>query len=194
MLKMPSSLQQCSSSPISRRLRIGRERRLAGAREAEQQRRAARSCLSAVAEQCIDSTPRFGHEVVHDREDALLHLAGVLGAEDDELAASRGDRSTLVFDVMPVVRRLAGKLRRRCRSRRRARRSSSSSSRRRADQHVVHEQRVIRPRADRRGPSARLCRIPAGEAVDDVQLLPRVEVVDGPLAIDLETSRRRWRC
>lgn len=28
----------------------------------------------------------LGHEVVHNGEDSLLHLAGVLGAEDDHLA------------------------------------------------------------------------------------------------------------
>ena len=42
--------------------------------------------LSAVAEQCIESMPRFGREVIRDGEDALLHLAGVFGAEDDQFA------------------------------------------------------------------------------------------------------------
>ena len=41
MLKTPSSPQPCSSSPISGRVGVGRERRLAGAREAEEERHVA---------------------------------------------------------------------------------------------------------------------------------------------------------
>ena len=33
---------------------------------------------------------------------------------------------------------------------------------------------------------ARYCRIPAGEGIDDIQPLARVQIVDGPLAVDLE--------
>ena len=65
--------------------RIGGERRLAGAATGRTAATSAPVFLSAVAEQCIESTPRFGREVVHDREHAFLHFAGVLGAEDDQL-------------------------------------------------------------------------------------------------------------
>ena len=66
-------------------LRVGGERRLAGAAQAEQQRRAAGLLVRrrrAVHRQ--DAALR--REVVGDGEHALLHLAGVLGAEDDQFA------------------------------------------------------------------------------------------------------------
>ena len=54
-------------------------------REAEEQRRA--SGLPVGRRRAVHREHAvLGHQVVHDREDALLHLAGVLGAEDDELA------------------------------------------------------------------------------------------------------------
>ena len=58
---------------------------------------------------------------------------------------------------------------------------------RRADEHGVHEQRVIRPRADDADFDA-VFRIPAGEAVETVEPLARVEVVEGALAIDFERA------
>ncbi len=56
---------------------------------------------------------------------------------------------------------------------------------RRADQHGVHEQGVIRPRADDADLDAVLG-IPAGEAVEAIEPLARVEVVERALAVDLE--------
>ena len=41
--------------------------------------------LSAVAEQCIESNAAFRREIIRHREDALLHLAGVFGAENNQL-------------------------------------------------------------------------------------------------------------
>ena len=59
MLKMPSSLQQCSSSPMSRRLGSADSVVLpVPLKPNSSEERPV--CLSAVAEQCIESTPRFG--------------------------------------------------------------------------------------------------------------------------------------
>ena len=56
--------------------RVGRQRRLAGAGEAEEERHVAVVALVGRAVHRQDALLR--HQVVHDREDALLHLAGVL--------------------------------------------------------------------------------------------------------------------
>ena len=56
---------------------------------------------------------------------------------------------------------------------------------RRADEHRVHEQRVIRPRANHADLDA-ILRIPAREAVEAVEPLARVEIVERALAVDLE--------
>ena len=66
-------------------LRVGGERRLARAGEAEQQRRRA-GLLVGRRRAVHREHAALRAEVVHDREDALLHLAGVFGAEDDQLA------------------------------------------------------------------------------------------------------------
>ena len=62
---------------------------------------------------------------------------------------------------------------------------------RRADQHRVHEERVIRPRADDAHLDA-ILRVPAGEAIEAVEPLARVEVVEGALAIDFEGVLVAW--
>ena len=59
---------------------------------------------------------------------------------------------------------------------------------RRADEHGVHEERVIRPRADDADLDA-IARIPAREAVEAIEPLARVEVVERALAVDLEGVR-----
>ena len=56
---------------------------------------------------------------------------------------------------------------------------------RRANEHRVHEERVIRPRADDADLDA-ILRIPAREAVETIEPLACVEVVEGALAVDLE--------
>ncbi len=124
-----------------------------------------------------------GHEVVHDREDALLHLTGVLGAEDDHLVALEvdldrgggghaggeavgGELAGVVDDevgLAKVLELLLG----------------------RADEHVVHEERVVGTAANDADLDAVLG-VPAGEAVKDVDVVARVEVVDGTLAVDLK--------
>ena len=84
----------------------------------------------------------FGHEVIHDREHSLFHLAGVLGTKDNHLAAVEIDRHTgfrfhafdggvggLATGVVNHVVRFT-KVRQLLFGR--------------ANQHVVHKQRVIR--------------------------------------------------
>ena len=58
---------------------------------------------------------------------------------------------------------------------------------RRTDEHGVHEERVIRPRADDANLDA-MFRIPACEAVETIEPLARVEIVKRALAIDLERA------
>ena len=60
---------------------------------------------------------------------------------------------------------------------------------RRPDQQVVHEERVISPRADDPDLDA-VGWVPAREAVDDVDHRPRAEVVDGLAPARRESSRR----
>ncbi len=123
------------------------------------------------------------HQVVHDREDGLLHLARVLGAEDDNLAVLDaevdarlgghargepvgGEPARVVDDV--IGRPEGGKL--------------LPGG---ADEHVVHEQRVVGPLAD--DPDANsMVGVPAGEAVDAIEPVAGVEIILGPLPVDLE--------
>ena len=56
------------------------------------------------------------------------------------------------------------------------------------DQHGVHEQRVIGPRADHADLDA-ILRIPAGEAVEAIEPLAGVEVVLGAFAVDGKRGR-----
>jgi hypothetical protein len=66
-----------------RAARVGRERRLAGAREAEEDGHAAVGPL--VGRRVEAQLVAQRHHVHHVREDALLHLARVLRAQDDHL-------------------------------------------------------------------------------------------------------------
>ena len=63
--------------------RIGRERRLARPRQPEEDGRVAIG--SDVDRRMHRQDALVGHQVVHDREGALLDLAGVLGPDDDHL-------------------------------------------------------------------------------------------------------------
>jgi len=55
----------------------------------------------------------------------------------------------------------------------------------RADEHRVHEEGVIRQRADDADLHA-ILRIPSGETIDAIEPLARVEVIDSALAVDFE--------
>ena len=95
----------------------------------------------------------------------------------------------LVFEAMPVVRRFAGNSPA-LRSRSPVRRSCEFLLRR-TDQHGVHEQRVIGPRADDAHLDA-VARIPAGKAVEAIEPVARVEVVERALAVDFEGALVAW--
>ena len=143
MLKMPSSVQTCSSSPI--RSRLG----------------SAESVVLPVPDRPKSSDERPGFavgrrravhrkqaalrpEVVHHREDALLHLAGILGAQDDQLARPPGSRLMLVLESTPAVRRLAGKAPA-LQMTKSGLPNAASSCLRGPDEHGVHEEGVIGP-------------------------------------------------
>mmetsp|Transcript_58419 Transcript_58419/g.153834 ORF Transcript_58419/g.153834 Transcript_58419/m.153834 type:complete len:661 (+) Transcript_58419:301-2283(+) len=124
-----------------------------------------------------------GHHVVHDGEDPLLHLAGVLGPEDHHLAPLEGDgdrgrgghaaglpvgrEDARVEDHKGFhvpVRELLDLLGRG------------------RHQHVLHEEGVVRAGRDDAHRDA-VVLVPATPAVDDVEALPRVQVVDSPLPV-----------
>src|SRR4029077_18605491 len=56
---------------------------------------------------------------------------------------------------------------------------------RRTDEHGAHEERVIWPRADDADLDA-VFRVPAGEAVEAIKALLRVEIIESALAVDSE--------
>lgn len=127
-----------------------------------------------------------GHLVEEDGEDALLHLAGVLGTEDDHLLLSKvnGDGgarghafgeavgregSGIVDGVVGVeMLELLG---------------------RRADEHVSHEQGMIGAGTDDSNADSVLL-VPAGIAIDDVYPCSRIEIVDSAFAIDFPDLRK----
>lgn len=158
---------------------VGRQRRLAGAGEAEEEGHVAVFALVGRRVQGQDVV-LDGHLVEEDGEDALFHLAGVLGAENDHFLLGevdgdrRGRRHALGVAVggegagivdgvvgVEVLELLAG----------------------RADEHVAHEEGMVGAGADDADADAVLF-IPAGVAIDDVDAVARVEVVDGALAVD----------
>ena len=169
--------------------RIGRERRLARARETEEERYVVPAPLtpkllrSLVGRTVHGEHTSTGEHPVHDREHALLHLASVFRAQDHLLAALERQ----------VDARAAGHLRRQ-RVRRKltgvvdhvvGRAELVEFVQRGPDQHVVHEEGVVGAAAQHADlqPAGW---IPAGVAVAHVDLVPRVEVVDGPLAVQQE--------
>ena len=171
-------------------LGVGGQRRLARAAEAEEQRR--RAGLFVGRGRAVHREhSALRRQVVRDGEDALLHLAGVFGAEDDEL---------LVLNAEIDARRRAhaggelvgGKCARIDNDELRLAETCQFLLRG-ADEHGVHEERVIRPRADDADLDA-ILRIPAREAVEAIKPLPRVEIIEGALAVDCEGVCRRTGC
>lgn len=121
-----------------------------------------------------------GHLVEEDGEDALLHLASILGAEDDHLPLGKvdgdrgrrghalgvpvgGESTGIVDDIvgMEVLELLLG----------------------RANQHVAHEKSMVGAGADD-ADAYPVALVPAGKAIDDIDAVAGVEVVDGTFAID----------
>lgn len=122
----------------------------------------------------------FRHQVVHDRENALLHFAGVFSAENDEFltferevdarARGEGRRRRIGFELTGVENDEV----------RFAEFSEFLSGR--TDQHVVHEQRVISASADDTNLKA-VFRIPTSVSVNDVEVVASIEVIDRARAV-----------
>lgn len=128
----------------------------------------------------------FGHKVVHDSEDSLLHFSGVLGAKDDhaffgEVDLNRGaildsvDRKrTLHFSrVEDVEVDFVG-----------VREITLQLVLSRTDQHVVHEQGVVRSSTQNSHLDAVLG-VPTGISVHHVESASGVEVVHDDLFTEL---------
>lgn len=159
---------------------VGREGGLAGAGETEEEGDVAVLALVGRGVEGQDVV-LDGALVEHDGEDTLLHLARVLGTEDDHLLLGKvdGDRGarghTLSVAVggegtgivdgvvgVEVLELLA----------------------RGTDEHVAHEEGMVGAGADNADLDAVLL-VPAGIAVNDVDAISGVEVVDGTLTVDL---------
>jgi hypothetical protein len=158
---------------------VGRQRRLASARETEEKRDIAVLALVGRRVERQDVV-LDGALVKHDGENTLLHLAGVLGSEDDHfllgkvdsyrsarshaLRVSVGGEGAGVVDGVvgvEVLELLPG----------------------RADEHVAHEEGVVGARTDN-AHSQPVLLIPAGVSVDDVNAVSGVEVVNRALSVD----------
>lgn len=162
-------------------LGVGGQGGLAGAAEAEEERDVALGTRVGAAVKREHAL--LGHDVVHEGEDALLHLAGVLGAKDDHLAPSQaqahaGGRCHSL--CVSVGRELAGVVDDEV-----GLAEVEQLLVGRAHHHVADEQGVVGTRAD----DAHLELVlghPAHVAVDHVEALPRVQVIDGALTVDHE--------
>lgn len=121
-----------------------------------------------------------GHLVVQDGEDSFLHLSSVLSTENDHLLLGEVDRNggrrghtggeavggegaSVVNHVVrvEVLELLA----------------------RGPDEHVAHEEGMVGAGADNADVDA-IALVPAGEAIDNVDAVAGVQVVDGTLTVD----------
>ena len=117
----------------------------------------------------------FGHQIVHDREDALFHFTGVLRAQEHKFAILETESDTRLgghaFNLGIGVSGAAviddeiglaevGQLLR-CG----------------ADQHVVHKQRMIRLATDHSHLQLML-RIPAGVTIEHVEVFTGIQILD----------------
>lgn len=171
-------------------LGVSRERGLAGARQAEEDGDVSVLALVGGRVQGEDVV-LDGHLEEEDGEDALLHLTSVLCAEDDHFllgkvdgdgsrrshacrVAIRREGASVVDDIVgvEVLQLLLGG----------------------PDQHVAHEEGMVGAGADNAHADA-VALVPAGKAIDDVDAVAGVEVVDGALAVDspdLEQGLAVW--
>ena len=94
----------------------------------------------------------------------------------------------LVVDPMPVVRRLAGNAPALMMTKSGVPKLASSSLRR-ANQHGVHEKRVIWPRTNHPHLDP-ILRVPTGETIEAIKPLAGIEVIQRALAIDRKSARR----
>ncbi len=123
------------------------------------------------------------HEVVHQGEDAFFHFAGVFGAKDDHFFFLKADidgglgghagGESVGGELAGVVDGEVGLA------------EVGQFLLRGIDEHDLHEEGVVGPGANDADLDA-VGRIPAGEGIDNVNLLPGVEVVLGAFPVDLE--------
>ena len=163
-------------------LRIGGERRFSRSAEAEEERRRA-GFLVGRGRAMHREQAALRREIIRHRENAFLHLAGVFGAENDQF---------LVFEAevdaggrAHAGRQPVGRERARIVDDEIGLAEAGQFFARRADEHRVHEERVIGPRANDADLDA-VFRIPAGEAVEAIKPLARVQIVKGALTVDLK--------
>ncbi len=191
MLKTPRSLQACSSSPMSRRR--GSEERVVLPVPDRPKNRLTSPPGPSLARAVHREGPAPRHREVHRREHALLHLAGVVRAQDHHFApvevqldaGARRDAGhprirRLVAGVEDQEVRIAELL---------------ELLGRRPDEQVVHEQGVVSPCADHADLDP-VRRVPAREAVDDEGCRPGAEELQGvasaiqvPRAVDRDIDR-----
>merc|ERR1719159_1163419 len=157
--------------------RVGREGRLAGAGEAEEHRHVA--ARANVRRRVERELVLLRHRVHHEGQDPFLHLARVLCSEDDHLStaevhsdARRARHSVSVPVAWELPRIVDHEIRL----------EVNQLLLRRHHEHVLHEQGMVRAAANDPNPDAVLM-IPTCEGVNDIELVLRVEVVDGALAV-----------
>lgn len=121
-----------------------------------------------------------GHLVEQNRKDALLHLAGILAAEDDHLLLSKvnGNRRRRRHALGPSVRRERTRVVNDI-----VRMEVLQLFALGPDKHVSHEQGMVGARTDDPHFDA-VALIPAGEAIDNVNSVSCVQVVDCTFSVD----------
>eukprot|EP01137_Pigoraptor_chileana_P000325 Opistho-2@36320 len=164
-------------------LGIRRQCRLAGATQAKEQSDIAIRPL--VGARVKRKHAGLGHQVVHDRKHALLHLSRILRAQNDHFAApkvkrnARGARHALCVTIgrefASVVNCVIGLAK------------VLELLHSRADEHIVHEECVVCARTHDTDLNA-VAGIPSCEAIKHVEALPRVQKVHSTLAIDHKRS------
>lgn len=189
---------------------VGTERRLAGTAQTEKERDitlGARSVRLGLVGRRVErellESDRL--EVVHDGKDALFHLAGVLCTENDHFHSLKvdfdrgrrgharresvgGELTSVVDDKVGLAK--VGKLLG-CRADQHVVLSSSSAPAKPTLEVVNHlkthhEKCVVGSRGNDSDLDTVLG-VPSGKSVKDIDIVPRVEVVDGSFTVDLKS-------
>ena len=164
---------------------VGGKSRLSGTGETEEEGNVAVVSLGLVGGRVKRKLAKLDRlQVVHDGEDTLLHLTSVFGTENDHLHSlevdlNRGGGShtggeSVGGELTGVVDDKVGFTK------------VSELLGRGSDQHVVHEQGVVGSGSDDSDLDS-VFWVPTREAVEDVDVFPRVQVVDGTFSVDLES-------
>lgn len=163
---------------------ISRQSSLSGSRQTKEQ-----SDVSVLPFICGrmegENVMLYGHKIEHDREDALLHLAGVFRSKDDHLLRLEVDGDTSAGSHtgrVPVCRERTGVV---------DSEIGTSVSLHLllggTDEHVSHEETVVCTSTDNTDFNS-VTRIPSSITIKDIDAGPGVEVVDGTFTIDLPNS------